>query len=307
MKLLAITALCGTLTLSASLAAQPLSATAASRPDEAQTPAAPSLGPQPSSLSVVLNPPSRPWALHLDAELGMLAILSHRITIGSDGTRFDYVGDGGQDNLQLFSRLQAGFRFADRHHLIFVYQPIDLRTEARFDQGYRIGGVDFRQGAAVDLRYGFDFYRASYAYDLLRSPRHELSVGLSMQIRNASISFTQRDGAARYASNDIGLVPALKVRARYTFEGGAFVGFEADGTYATNSFINGASYPFTGAILDTSLRVGARLWGPVEVYGNLRYLGGGAMGTSDDPEAPADGFTENWLHTLSLSLGFGLR
>lgn len=255
----------------------------------------------------MLNPPGRAWALRLDAELGTLAIFSHEIALGSDATNFDYVADGGQDNLFFFARIAAQFSLRDRHHLVLLYQPIDLRTAARLDTDYRMGGVDFRQGTAVDLRYGFDFYRLSYLYDLLPSPRHELSVGASLQIRNATITFTETTGGARYATEDIGLVPLLKVRGRYTWESGVFVGFEADGSYATNSFLNGASYPFTGALLDLSLRAGAHLWGPVEWYVNLRYLGGGAEGTSDDAPAPADGRTRNWLHTGSLSLGFALR
>lgn len=39
---------------------------------------------------------------------------------------------------------------------------------------------------------------------------------------------------------------------------------------------------------------------------NLRYLGGGAEGTSDD-EGPGDGFNSNWLHFAALSLGERLQ
>ena len=300
---------CGLLLAVRAAGAQPLPETAATLPQE-QHP----LGVSRCSAECLdparlfqLNPPGRPWALRLDAELGTVAVLSHEIQLGSDGTTFNYVADGGQDNLFLFARISAQLTLRDRHHIILLYQPLDLRTAARFDQDHRIGGVDFRQGAAVDLRYGFDFYRLSYAYDLLPSRRHELSVGATLQIRNATLTFTETGGGARYVSEDIGIVPALKVRGRYTWVSGVFVGFEADGIYATSSFLNGASYPFTGAILDLSVRAGAHLWGPVEWYTNLRYLGGGAEGTSGDPAPPADGRTRNWLHTMSLSLGFALR
>jgi len=306
---LRLLAACGALLAARASEAQTLPDTAATRPQE-QHPLGVGCSADCANPARLfqLNPPGRPWALRLDAELGTIAVLSHNVQLGSDGTNFNYVADGGQDNLFFFARISAQLTLRDRHHIILLYQPLDLRTAARFDQDYRIGGVDFRQGAAVDLRYGFDFYRLSYAYDLLPSRRHELSIGGTLQIRNAALTFTETGGGARYVSESIGLVPALKVRGRYTWESGVFVGFEADGSYATNSFLNGATYPFTGAILDMSLRAGAHLWGPVEWYANLRYLGGGAEGTSDSAPPPApDGRTRNWLHTMSLSLGFALR
>ena len=40
----------------------------------------------------------------------------------------------------------------------------------------------------------------------------------------------------------------------------------------------------------------------IDAYLNLRYLGGGAEGTSDGNFG--DGFTKNWLHFATVSLGF---
>ena len=40
---------------------------------------------------------------------------------------------------------------------------------------------------------------------------------------------------------------------------------------------------------------------------NLRYLGGGAEGITDDPDPGKDGYTQNWIHTVSLTLGLKLR
>jgi hypothetical protein len=43
------------------------------------------------------------------------------------------------------------------------------------------------------------------------------------------------------------------------------------------------------------------------VFANLRYLGGGAVGIDDDSTGPGDGYTRNWLHFASLSVGFAVR
>jgi hypothetical protein len=40
---------------------------------------------------------------------------------------------------------------------------------------------------------------------------------------------------------------------------------------------------------------------------NLRYLAGGSSGTSGDPDAGSDGYTENWLQFVALTIGATVR
>ncbi len=255
----------------------------------------------------MLNPPSRFWAVRASAELGVLGVLSHTIQLSRNGTPFDYVREGGQDNVSLFARVSAELELARRHHFVLLYQPLDLRTQVRVARDLLENNVPFARGSALDLRYGFDFYRFSYAFDLLPDPNAELSVGVTLQLRNAVITFTSADGVNRTLNNNVGLVPALKFRGRYTFRSGAFVGFEADGSYASIPGLNGSDIPVEGALLDASLRAGLRLWGPAELFVNVRYLGGGSRGVRRDPAPPGDGYVDNWLHTMALSLGANLR
>ncbi|MEM7657207.1 MAG: hypothetical protein AAF399_13820, partial [Bacteroidota bacterium] len=59
-----------------------------------------------------------------------------------------------------------------------------------------------------------------------------------------------------------------------------------------------------GAILDGSLRFGSKMRETDRLFLNLRYLGGGAVGTSDDDEGPGDGYVRNWLHFLTVGIGY---
>ena len=61
-----------------------------------------------------------------------------------------------------------------------------------------------------------------------------------------------------------------------------------------------------GAIADIQLRAGLALAEPTEAFLGLRYLGGGASGTGT-PDGGGDGYTENWLHFLTLTLGARVR
>ena len=59
-----------------------------------------------------------------------------------------------------------------------------------------------------------------------------------------------------------------------------------------------------GAILDASLRGALKLTKEVDGFLNLRYLGGGAVGTSNNPPGPSDGYVKNWLHFGAVTAGF---
>jgi hypothetical protein len=151
--------------------------------------------------------------------------------------------------------------------------------------------------------------RASYLYDFFDAPEQELSLGVSLQLRNAIIDFTGGDGSTFVSSRNVGPVPILKARWRYTFDNAAFLGAEIDGFYANIPIANGdLESSVQGAVCDASLRVGIPVTGFANAYLNLRYIGGGSEGTEiGGDEVDGDGYADNWLHTFSTSLGLEFR
>ncbi|EYF06436.1 hypothetical protein [Chondromyces apiculatus] len=239
------------------------------------------------------------------AELGFLAMLSHKVQFGRDGTYFDYVAQGGQDTLFPVARFSAEAELFRHHQVVFLYQPLELSTEVEIGRDLRVDGLTFPAGTPMALRYGFPFYRLSYAYDLFLDPKQELSFGVSLQVRNATIDFASQDGTLFRSNRDVGPVPLLRSRGRVTLNSGLFLGYEVDGIYAPISVLNGSDNEVTGALVDLSVRAGLPLVAGTEAFVNLRYLGGGAVGQSD-PEPPGDGYTRNWLHFMTVSLGAAL-
>lgn len=258
-----------------------------------------------------LNDPARSYELRAGTEIGFIGIPAHTIQFGVNGIRLDYVKDAGQNILFPFSRLTAELHLKPRHSIVFLYQPIDIRTEQRLFAPLVMDSVVFPAGTPMNFRYGFDFYRLSYQYDIFPEPDRELAFGVSMQIRDAAISFASKDGNLLAAYNDIGPVPVLRVRARLPVNGDSWFGAEVDGFYAQGKFITGSTNvtsSFKGAILDASVRYGRTFSDWLDGFLNVRYLGGGGEGQQNNPENPgADGYTSNWLGTVSVSLGFGLK
>ena len=263
--------------------------------------------PEPAALDLDADaaPPSK-LRLRADAELGFLAPVRHTVQFSEYGTRIDYRRDGAQDVLFPFARLSTTLRIRERHAVTLLYQPLELNTEAVARRDLVVDDETFIAGTPMRFTYGFPFWRAGWGYDMLRDPQREFRLGAALQIRNATIEFASLDGEQLVSNRDVGPVPLLHAMGRTVFRSGTFVEGEFDGFYAPIKYINGGSSDVVGAIVDLSLRGGIVLRDEAEGFINLRYLGGGAEGTSDD-RGPGDGFTRNWLHFVTLSLGARLH
>ncbi|MCR9164645.1 MAG: hypothetical protein ACE37F_13600 [Nannocystaceae bacterium] len=262
----------------------------------------------PEASDSVLNDPGRRVAIRLHAELGFLSVLSHRLKLGSDATYVDLRSDLGQDTLFPFGRLSADVDIgrSRQHTVTFLYQPLNLETQAVSERDLRVEDVTFDAGTPLNFRYSFPFYRVSYLYDILPGDA-EVGFGGSLQIRNARLEYSTQDGSTFRGVRDVGPVPVIKFRGRGFVAGNFWLGGEVDGFYAPIRYINGGRSDVEGAILDASFRAGLAWNYGVDTFLNLRWIAGGARGTSSDPDPLSDGFNSNWLHFLSVSVGVSLR
>ncbi len=244
-------------------------------------------------------------------ETGAFGFRSHHIQFGLNGTKFDYVKQGRQNILFPFARYSFEFHLLPRHTLIMLYQPLDIRTATTLTEKLILDNDTLMPGTPINLRYGFDFYRISYLHDLWRAPERELSFGLSLQLRNASISFASLDGKKQRVYQNLGPVPIIKTRLRLPLSQRFWFGAEVDGFYAQGSIVTGSTNvenSFKGAILDGSVRFGAEINRFLDCFVNLRYLGGGGEGKQKTPDNPgSDGYSSNWLSSLAFSIGLTLH
>lgn len=239
------------------------------------------------------------------AEIGFLGVLDHKVQFGNNGTYFDYRKQGGQDVLFPIIRPSLELQYKKRNTFIFLYQPLALESTVYLEEDLIVDDLVFPATSSVDLLYGFPFYRFSYLRELMpKKEKWDFGLGGTIQIRNATISFRSTDGNLFRTNRDVGIVPALKLRTKYKVNPWSYLELEADGIYAPVSYLNGSDNEVVGAILDASLRGGIKLTEEVHSFLNIRYLGGGAVGTSDGQEGPSDGYQRNWLHFGTVSVGF---
>ena len=160
----------------------------------------------PDAPNTVLNREGATLRARFSAELGALVPLVHTIQFDKDGTVFDYVEEGGQSNLFPFTRFQADLDIGDRHTVVLLYQPLDLASTSVIKRDVSVADVTFPEGTPMAYRYGFSFVRGSWMYDLAEGPRKEAALGVSLQVRNATIDFRSLDGELYTSQRDIGLV-----------------------------------------------------------------------------------------------------
>lgn len=252
------------------------------------------------------------------AEIGYVAVLSHEYQSGTGGTRFNFVTQGGQDILFPYQRYAVDVVLAGQHRVTLLYQPLTLNTQTVVNRNTGsvapivIDDVSFPDDTVLDLKYGFDFWRASYLYDFARSPDTILGAGVSLQIRNASIVFSSADGTLRTIQQNIGPVPILKVRAAHQFSPAFGLDFEADGFYASSAFFNGSANPFKGWVWDAALTAKTHFTREAVAFLVVRSIGGGAEGNnaydySSSTTSTPGSYTYNALATLAVTLGFSIE
>lgn len=271
-----------------------------------------------NSSESLINEEDSSVQIFAEYETGLVSFLHHTIQIGDPGYLFNYVSEGGQDILFPFERFNAGAIINDRHRISFLYQPLEVNTVVPFEDTVTVDGKDFDIDSIVELKYGFPFWRVSYSYDLLEEKELVLGVGASLQIRNASIVFKEvsddgDDNQEVVVSQNVGPVPALHIYSRWETPYNINLSADITGLFASSAFINGADFEFEGSILDASLRAGYQLKHNIEIFGNLRFLGGTAKGTSSysgDNWSVASNeprYTENNLATFSATMGLTIR
>jgi hypothetical protein len=262
----------------------------------------------------ILNREGAWYNLALSYEKGFVKVLYHTLQFGQSTTNFNYITQGGQEILFPFERYSANLELFRRHNVVLLYQPLTIATQTRLEQTITIDDTTFDTAdgyQSLDLKYGFPFWRISYLYSIVKRERGYLDLGLSVQLRNASIVFASSDGTKLTINQNLGIVPILKARGGYTFPRGFFLATEIDGFYASSSFFNGADFEFEGSIVDASVRAGFEVKDYLDIFANLRLLGGTAAGTSQyDKDFWTDGvlkYSDNRLAALTFTLGATLK
>lgn len=93
---------------------------------------------------------------------------------GEQGIPIDWERNFGDGDVNRF-RLDAFWRFADRHKLRALVFSSSRRASRTFDQNIEWGGDTFQANATVDGKIKFSIYELAYEYAFVRGENYELA------------------------------------------------------------------------------------------------------------------------------------
>ena len=153
------------------------------------------------------------WSL--DIETGLVFSGYNNVGIpGDTGTRFSLSKDLDAKS-SLFVRLRLGYQLGARNNISLFIAPLSLEAEGSINKTIRFFGEEFAPGLPLKAGYRFNSYRLTYRFDLIRSERWTVGVGLTAKIRDAAISL--EGGGKKAEKTNVGFVPLIHFRVEWRF------------------------------------------------------------------------------------------
>ena len=123
---------------------------------------------------------------------------STQFSINSDvglGTSIDYERDLGGENSDTIPRIDAYYRFNERHRIDFTAFNVNRKGERTLAVELNIGDEVFRESETVFSEIDYTLYRLGYAYSFYHSPKVELSFSAGLNITDYELKFSDSTGA----------------------------------------------------------------------------------------------------------------
>lgn len=111
--------------------------------------------------------------------------------IGGIGTVIDYQRDLGGEKGDTIPRVDAYYRFNERHRIDFTSFSIDRKGTRTLDVDppIQIGNEDF-SGGTINSDIKYTLYKLGYAYSFYHSPKVELSLSAGLNITSYDLAFS---------------------------------------------------------------------------------------------------------------------
>jgi hypothetical protein len=192
------------------------------------------------------------------------------------GTVIDYQRDFGGDSGDTIPRIDAYYRFNEKHRINFTSFSIDregTKTLA-IDPPIIIDGTDY-SGGTINSDIKYTLYKLGYAYSFYRSSRVELSFSAGLNITSYDLKFT--DGATKVESADVtaplpmfGLHMGYALTPKWSIE------------YVTEAFFIDIEDTFSGSLLSYELSTEYKLFKHFAIGAGLARLGTNVEVNSDN-------------------------
>ena len=217
------------------------------------------------------------WMVRLGAYIidGANTTVSVNSALGL-GAVIDYQKDLGGEDSDTIPRIDAYYRFNERHRIDFTSFSIDRKGQRTLDIAIDIGDEIFSANETIDSEIKYTLYRVGYGYSFYHSPKVELTLTAGLNITEYDLQFALDDGTKRESAGVTVPLPVFGLRMGYAITPKWSV------HYVSEAFFIELDDTFRGAILNYELNTEYRLFKHFALGAGLARIGINAEVDDDD-------------------------
>ena len=203
-------------------------------------------------------------AYFVDGSDTQFSVSSNNIGLG---TVIDYQRDLGGDSRDTIPRIDAYYRFNDRHRIDFTTFSIDRKGSRTLAIDITIGGEDYSVNETLNSDIKYTLYKLAYAYSFYHSPKVELSFTAGLNITTYDLSFSNSDGDKAEAAGFTAPLPMFGLRMGYAITPKWSV------NYVAESFFIEFEDKLKGALVNYELNTEYKLFKHFAIGAGLARMG----------------------------------
>ncbi len=192
------------------------------------------------------------------------------------GAVIDYQKDLGGEDSDTIPRIDAYYRFNERHRIDFTSFSIDRKGERTLAIDIDIGEENFQIGETLFSEIKYTLYRVGYGYSFYHSPKVELTLTAGLNITEYDLKFALDDGSKAESAGVTVPLPVVGLRMGYAITPRWYV------HYVSEAFFIEFDDAFRGAIINFELNTEYRLFKHFALGAGIARIGIDAEVDDDD-------------------------
>jgi hypothetical protein len=132
------------------------------------------------------------------------------------GTTIDYKRDLGGEERETIPRIDAYYRFNDRHRIDFTTFSINRAGRRALDIEIKIGDEIYAASDTLNSEIKYTLYKVGYSYSFYRSPEVELSFSAGLNVTSYDFEFSNDTGGQAEAAGVTVPLPVFGLRMGYS-------------------------------------------------------------------------------------------
>ncbi len=192
------------------------------------------------------------------------------------GTVIDYQRDLGGENRDTIPRIDAYYRFNDRHRIDFTSFSIDRKGSRTLAIEIEIGDKIYSVDETINSGIKYTLYKLAYAYSFYHSPKVELSITAGLNITSYDLSFSNSAGDKAEAAGFTAPLPMFGLRMGYAITPKWSV------NYVNEAFFIDIEDKLSGALVNYELNTEYKLFKHFAIGAGLARMGTNIEVNDDD-------------------------